>query len=258
MKIKTYITLSVAAMLTLVAATAHAEKSADEIIEKALESNALGFQAGEAKVSLDIEDRAGESRERKMGVKSKDSDDGSRTLVELTAPKDLKDQAFLFSENDDGSDDVWMYVPAFEVTRRIEGSQKNGAFLGSHFTYADLESRDIEEGSYTRLDDDKVGEHPVYVVRTTPEDDDSEYGKVLTYIRKSDFFPLRIEFFDEEGGKEKTLFIEEIEETDDGKKYTKKMTLRPESGGYTTIEINSLDAKSDLPDSLFSKEQLGK
>ncbi len=257
---KRLVSLLIVALITCLSATAFADdKSAEEIIDATLEHNALGFQAGSAKLSLEIEDKAGNKRVRKLDVRSKKIDEATRTLAELTGPKEIKGQTFLFAENTDGEDDVWMYVPAFKVTRRIEGSQKNGSFLGSHFTYADLESRDVKEGNYERLDDDKIGKHEVYVVQTTPEEgSDSDYGKVVSYVRKSDSMPLRIRFFDKSGDEAKTLFVEKLDETDDGDTYVKKMTLRPKDGGYTTIEIASFKGGVELADSLFSKEQLGK
>lgn len=233
--------------------------SAKEIIDKSLENNSLGFQSGEASLSLIIEDKAGSRRVRKLDVKSKKIDGAAHTLVELTAPKEVKGQAFIFAENKNGEDDVWMYVPAFKVTRRIEGSQKSGSFLGSHFTYADLESRQIKDAKYKRLDDAKIGKHAVYVIESTPtKKSDSDYGKVVSYIRKSDFMPLKMRFYDKSGDVAKTLFVEKLDKTDDGQSYVKQMTLRPEGGGFTTIEIDALEGDAKLSDSVFSKNQLGK
>ena len=235
------------------------EESADEIIDKALDKNALGFKSGQADVALIIEDKAGSRRVRKLDVKSKKIGDATRTLIELTHPTEVKGQAFLFAENTDGEDDVWMFVPAFSVTRRIEGSQKSGSFLGSHFTYADLESRDLEDADYKKREDAKIGKHAVYVIEATPEKgSDSEYGKIVTYVRKSDYMPLKIRYFDKSGKKEETLFVEKLDETDGGDTYIERMTLRPKTGGFTTIKIESFDPGKELADSLFSKDQLGK
>lgn len=247
-------------LIASMAATAAAEdKSAQQILDEALDNNALGFQAGQATLTLTVEDKAGERRVRTLDVKSKKIGEATRTLVKLTAPKELRGQSFLFAESAKGADDVWMYVPAFKVTRRIEGSQKDGSFLGSHFTYADLESRDAKTGTYKRLGDEKIGEHAVYVVQTTPaKGSDSAYSKVISYVRKSDSIPLKMRFFGDEGEVAKTLFVEKLDQTDAGDTYIQRMTLRPKDGGYTTIEIDAFEGGVELADSLFSKEQLGK
>jgi outer membrane lipoprotein-sorting protein len=254
------VSLSIALLaLSLSLPSFAAEMSASDIIDKALEKNSLGFSEGEAQMSLIIEDKAGNRRVRKLEVQSKKVDDATRTRVEITSPKELKGQSFLFSENTSGEDDVWMYVPAFKVTRRIEGNDKDSAFLGSHFTYADLESRGLKDANYKRLDDDKIGKHDVYVIESAPKKGtESEYGKVVAYVRKSDYMPLKLRFYDSSGDELKTLFVEKLDKTDSGKTFVERMTLRPTGGGFTTIKIGGLDAETDIPDSAFSKGQLGK
>jgi outer membrane lipoprotein-sorting protein len=235
------------------------EASAETIVERALQKNSMEFDSGTAQMTLRIEDRNGDRSERAMTVKSREIDGAVRTLVELTSPEELKGQSFLFAENDEGSDDVWMYVPAFSVTRRIEGSKKQGAFLGSHFTYSDLESRDVERAKYERKEDGTVGDNEVYVIEATPEESvASEYGKVELFIRKSDHVPLRFRFYDKEDEKVKTLFVRKLDETEEGRTYIKQMEMHAEQGGYTRLTIEGLNPGAEVPASAFNKDQLGK
>ncbi len=240
-------------------ADAQGGESPGEIVERALEQNSLEFESGRAELTLTVVDRNGDRSEREMTVVSKKIDGKTRTRIELTAPDELKGQSFLFVENDDGGDDVWMYVPAFDVTRRIEGSKKQGAFLGSHFTYNDLESRDVADADYEDAGDERIGEHPVHVLEATPRGSaDSEYGRVVVYVRKSDDAPLKFKFYDDSDDLLKTLFTEKIGENDEGGKYVEQMQMRSEKGGYTRIVVESLESGADLPDSAFTKGQLGK
>lgn len=235
------------------------ELDADAIIERAVERNALGFESGRATVILSVYDRGGERRERHLDVRSKRIDGQARTLMTLTEPAEVRGQAFLFAENKEGADDMWMYVPAFKVTRRVEGSQKRSSFLGSHFTFADLESRDLRQASYTRKDDESIGDNPVFVIEArSKHPEDSDYGRIVAYIRQSDFLPLRVRFFDKNNSLLKTLFSERINKTDAGATFVEQMTLRAEEGGYTTIRIPSLDTTAELPDAIFSRDELGR
>lgn len=260
-RLSDFVALAVAASLVSISVPAFAgdDDDAADIVEKALERNSLEFDSGKAVMHLVIEDQNGDRSNRSMEVNTKEIDGRLRTLIELTAPDEIKGQSFLFAENEKGQDDVWMFVPAFKVTRRIEGNKKNGAFLGSHFTYNDLESRDVEQASYDKKDDDKIGEHPVHVIESTPKASvESEYGKVVVYVRKKDDVPLKFKFYDDSGDLLKTLFVEKLDETGSGKKYIKQMQMRSEKGGYTRIEIESIDTDAEFPDAKFSKEQLGK
>lgn len=235
--------------------------SAQEIVDKMLDNNnSLGFQAGRAQLSLLIEDKTGERRVRSLDVKSKNFDGATRTVVKLTEPKEVKGQAFLFAANKAAEDDVWMFLPAFKVTRRIEGSNKKGAFLGSHFTFADLESRDVKDSAHKRLEDEKIAKDEVFVIESTPKDaSKSDYGKVVSFIRKDDYVPLKVRFYDKDGKSElKTIFVERLDKDSKGKSYVKQMTLRAKSGGYTTLKIDALDENAQLPDAIFSKDEFGK
>lgn len=246
-------------LVLLAPATAAAEDSAEHIVEEALETNSLEFESGRAEVRLVIEDRNGDRSTREMQIESKAIDGALRTLIALTAPEELKGQSFLFAANEQGDDDVWMYVPAFDVTRRIEGSKKQGAFLGSHFTYNDLETRDVERATYTKKGSDKIGDNAVHVIDAEPKQAaDSEYGNVVVYIRKSDNVPLKFKFYDDSDELLKTLFVEKLDENDDGETYIKQMQMRSEKGGYTRIVVESIEAGVETPDAKFTKDQLGK
>ena len=231
-------------------------EGADEIIDRALEINTLGFESGRAQVDITIFDRQGERQERKMDVRSRRDDDRGRTVMTLTDPGEVRGQAFLFIENEDADDDMWMYVPAFEVTRRVEGSQRQSSFMGTHFTFADLESRDLREASYRQKDDGTIGDYDVYVIEARPDTpEESDYERVVAYVRQDDYIPIRVRYYDTDGDLDKTLFTERLNTTGDDDTYIERSTLRSETGGYTTIEIQELDTDVDLPMSLFDREE---
>ena len=131
-----------AAALAVFAAPVSAQDdgmSADDIIDRALDTDALGFQTGEVTMTLIIQDEAGESRERRLLVRGMSEGDDSRALVRVVAPAEQAGQSYLFRQNTGGEDDVYVFLPALDdAPRRISGSQKNGSFMGTHCTDADL------------------------------------------------------------------------------------------------------------------------
>ncbi len=231
--------------------------TADDIIDRALNTDSLGFQTGEVSMTLIIQDESGESRERRLHVRGMEVDGDSRALVRVVAPAEQAGQAYLFRENSGGEDDVYVYLPALDdAPRRISGSQKNGSFMGTHFTYADLETRDVRDAAYVRLDDEAIGSFPVYVVDSTPSaDSDSEYSRVRMWIRQSDFIPLRTRFFGDDGEAEKTIFTEETD-VNDGRVYVRRMTLRPADGGATTMILDSVNFGADVSSAEFTPQNL--
>ncbi|MFB6263380.1 MAG: outer membrane lipoprotein-sorting protein [Bradymonadaceae bacterium] len=237
---------------------ADGETTGEELVRRALDKHALEVDEGRSTLKLTVENRKGERVVREMTVNTKKVDGDARTLVELTAPPDVDGQSFLFVSDPDGKDDIWMYVPAFDVTRRIEGSKRQGSFLGSHFTYNDLESRSLREATYERKGTKSVGEYDVHVVVARPEAGaDSEYSKVRLFVRTGDYVPIRTEFYGDDGELQKTLFVERLETTDGGRQYVQQMKMSSENGGYSRIEVKSLSLDQNLPDSAFTEDQLG-
>lgn len=244
--------------LALVPLSASAQDmTADEIIDRALETETLGFQSGEVTMTLIIQDESGESRERRLTVRGMDDGDDSRALVRVVSPPEQAGQSYLFRENTSSEDDVYIYLPAIDdAPRRISGDQKNGSFMGTHFTYSDLETRDVRDANYTRQPDETIGRFPVYVIDSTPSDsEDSEYSRVRMWIRHGDFIPLRTRFFGDNDQEEKTIFTEETAE-DNGRVYVRRMTLRPADGGATTMILDDVDFNASVSSAEFTPQNL--
>ena len=233
------------------------ELTADDIVDRALETDTMGFQSGEAVITLIIQDDSGESRERRIQVRAMEEDGSGRALVRVLEPAEVAGQSYLFRENPDGEDEVYVFLPALDdAPRRISGSQKNGSFMGTHLTYADLESRDISDATYTRLDDEAIGTFDCYVIDAVPNNpDESDYASIRMWIRQSDYIPLRTRFFDDDGSELKTMFTEQVDEHD-GEPYVRRLTLRPADGGATTMVIESLTTDAGIDASEFTQQNL--
>ncbi|MFT6398745.1 MAG: outer membrane lipoprotein-sorting protein [Bradymonadia bacterium] len=231
--------------------------TADEIIDRARETEATGFQSGEVTMTLIIQDESGESRERRLTVRGMDDGDDSRALVRVVSPPEQAGQSYLFRENTVGEDDVYIYLPAIDDSpRRISGDQKNGSFMGTHFTFSDLETRDESDAVYTRQEDETIGRFPVYVIDSTPgASSDSEYSRVRMWIRHGDFIPLRTRFFGDNDQEERTIFTEETAEND-GRLYVRRMTLRPADGGATTMILDDVDFNAPVSSAEFTPQNL--
>lgn len=237
-----------AAMSVPRAAAAQDTLTAEQIVDAALDTNTIGFQSGEVTMTLFSTDADGEERTRSLAVRGLNQDGLNRALVRVTNPATQAGQTYLFRENTTGEDDVWVFLPALDdAPRRISGAQKEGSFMGTHFTYADLESRDLRQATYTRLADESIGVFDCYVIDAVPNPGtEVEYASARMWIRKSDSIPLRTRFFDAAGDTLKTLYTEETALADDGRVYVRRLTLRPAAGGSTTMQIDSADFNASV------------
>ena len=72
----------------IAAAPAHAQDanlSAQDIVDRALDTDTIGFQTGAATMSLIIQDASGETRERRMDVRGMREGDANRSIVRVSA-----------------------------------------------------------------------------------------------------------------------------------------------------------------------------
>ncbi len=258
MKKVTWMAMCAALLIAGEAGATQEPLTARAIVDQAIDTNTMGFQHGSALMSLRIEDVSGAVRERRISVRGMDDNGRSLSMIRVIEPADIAGQSYLLRENEGGEDDVFVFMPALDDSaRRITGGQKNGAFMGTHITYADLESRDIRDAECVRHDDEEIGGHAVYVVDATPTAEvDSEYSRVRLWVRQSDYIPLRIRFFDAAGNTLKTMFAEQIDVTDDGRVYVKQMSLRLAAGGATTMVIEQLDLDAEMSASEFTPHNL--
>jgi outer membrane lipoprotein-sorting protein len=206
-------------------------------------------------MTLTVQDAHGDARERRLHMRAMQEGGLNRALVRVLSPAEMAGQSFLFVENDgDSEDDVWVFLPALDdEPRRISGTQKNEPFMGSNITYADMESRDIRDGTYVRLADEDLSGFPVYVIDATAPD--SDYERIRMWIRQSDFIPLRIRFFGSGDTVIKTLFTEEVNEQQ-GRTYVQRMTMVDADELSTTMVIESIDFEADVSPTEFTRENL--
>lgn len=137
---------------------------------------------------LSLEDTRDANKNPVDGVKAK-------TLVEVTAPFDMRHTAYLMITKDPGPDDEFAYQPSQRRVKRVD--LKNTSLFGTDYTFNDIAFQNIEEADYTRLADADIDGVPVYVVEaisTKPKD--VEYPRTLTYIERQHHVALRTRYWD--------------------------------------------------------------
>ncbi|MEW6666937.1 MAG: outer membrane lipoprotein-sorting protein [Thermodesulfobacteriota bacterium] len=154
-------------------------------------------------VVLLVDDKGGR-KQRLMRRYGKELPDGiRRALLVFTEPRDIAGTALLTWELEGGEKKQWLYLPGQEKMQRIADQSKKSYFMGTDFTYEDLEPDVIDNYNYTLTGSEKVGDADCYVVAAVPATREgqrkSAYGKRIAWVRKDIFFPLKIEFFDPRG-----------------------------------------------------------
>jgi hypothetical protein len=241
----------------LVGAQATAQDlSADEIAKKMLRADAFAWEGAKTKLRMVLQTPDGKRQERALEVAARRQKGLLQTMVRFQAPAEIAGTAFLMLERSGEASEQYIYLSGLKRTRRIVGREQEGSFMGSDFTYADMQRVDDKHAKNKRLPDEAVGADACYVLETTiGESAGSAYGKVVTWVRKSDLVALRTKFFDKKAALVKTLYARRVSQLE-GKPVVVDARMQSANGHATELLIDAMERRDDLPDSMFTPAAL--
>ncbi|MBI4509984.1 MAG: outer membrane lipoprotein-sorting protein [Deltaproteobacteria bacterium] len=228
----------------------------EEIVRRMTERTALGFDSGTARINMVLTAEGSEPTRRRLVTKSTTDKDLKRYRVRFQSPADVEGTTLLFRENPgDQNDDMYLYLPAFKRTRRIAGSQKTGAFMGSDFTYADMENRDVKSATYRSLPDVVIDGVECYHLIAVPRSDEL-YSKLELWVRKDSFLAQQIKFFDKKGDFLKAYRLIEAKRMDGRWVAARSQMWTKRTSHSTVLEVEALDTRVAVSPTEFSPESL--
>lgn len=193
----------------------------------------------------------------KIIVKNNSKDDKVREALLLQKGADKKIYKYTQPESQKGvatlslpGDIMWLYMPAYEKPKKISLLAKSQAFTGTDFAYEDMPTQPYSQ-RYTPkfLNTDPAG----HVIELVPKSDKSNYSKLVATIDKTNFFPIRIDYYDKSGSKAKEAVY----------KYSKingywnadEVTMSDlKKKSSTQITMSNVKFDQGLPDDLFTVE----
>jgi hypothetical protein len=232
------------------------EPTAQQIADRLVRGDTSSWIGAKTRVRMALT-QEGKTQERSLEFVGRRKDGKYQGLVTFLSPADVAGTAFLMLEHGPGNAEQYIYLPALKRTRRIAGRERDGSFMGSDFTYADMQGVDAKSGSHQRLKDENVGNDACYVLETTIKPDAKvAYAKVMTWVRKTDYVALRTKFFDASGKLVKTLYTRRVKQID-GSPVVMESRMQTEANSHATdIFVDSLERRDDLPDAQFTPAAL--
>lgn len=203
-----------------------------------------------ASATMTLIDSDGRKKARSLKVWSKhyrDKDDWS--ILKFVSPAEIRNLGFLSLADDQ----MYLYLPAFDRTRRIASHARKESFAGS-----DLSNDDLSTGKYTahytaEIREDKAGEYVLELTRKPGSD--RIYPRVTAWVDKEHFYPVRMDLFDDQGKlwKTNTITNEKIQ----GYWTSRKIEMKDVQKNHETVmEISEIEYDTDLDDTVFSKRFL--
>ena len=201
---------------------ASAAPSARDIMEKVTTTRKL--DGSEAVVKMTIVGDKGQAREREITMATKLYDGGKteKRIYRFLSPADVQGTSILVFDYETKADDVWIYLPAMRKTRRIVSSQNSQSFMGSEFTYGDLNIPALDDFTYAITKEEACGPasgngnaaDACWVIDVLPKSKETAesdgYSKKTFWVSKEKMAVVRGLFYDKDGKLLKELVAGDI------------------------------------------------
>jgi outer membrane lipoprotein-sorting protein len=241
----------------------HAGPSGREIMEKF--SVARKVDGSEAVVTMSIIESGGAKRERSISIATKvfDGGDTEKRLYRFMAPADVKGTGILVFDYGNKADDQWIYLPALRKTRRILSSEKSKSFMGSDFTYGDLNDFELNDFTYDVTGEEDAGGEKCWVVDVVPKSKQvaqgEGYQKKTYWISKKTYAMRKGALYDMDGKLIKEVKADDIKLLDPKKQRYRAMRTEmtnKKTGRRSVFEFNKIAFAPDTKDEYFTTRYL--
>jgi hypothetical protein len=242
---------------------AESEQSPRDIMEKV--TTARKVDGSEAVVKMTVAADNGETREREISMATKLFDGGKteKRIYRFISPPDVQGTAVLVFDYEAKADDVWVYLPALRKTRRIVSSQRAQSFMGSEFTYGDLNIPAIDDYNYALVNQESFGGEACWVIDVLPKNqevaDGDGYSKKTYWVSKEKLTVMRGLYYDKDGKPLKELIAQDFKLMDPKKKRYRSMhmeMINKQNGRRSLFVSEKVTFAPDTKDEYFTTTYL--
>jgi hypothetical protein len=191
---------------------------------------------------------------RKLSILRKYTEPPPRALIRFSEPPDIRGASLLVIEHPTRDADVFLYLPAFDRTKRITAAQRFDAFFGTNLTYEDLEPKSVADFEVRALGPDRVGTLECLRLELRPRPGvESQYDRSVACVETARSVILWIDY-ELKGRPHKRLEVDpESIRLASGRHLAFRSRVQSHAtGAETEIAVEAYEAGPRLPDSLFT------
>ncbi|MCP4294681.1 MAG: outer membrane lipoprotein-sorting protein [Proteobacteria bacterium] len=261
-----FLTLLIIGLLCIPQLSA-AEMSAKEIMKKS--DNIEDGDTRIADMKMVLIDRKGNQRIRSIKSFSKDYGEDTKSMSFFMSPADVRNTASLAYtwDDPDKDDDNWLYLPALRKVKRISAGNKSDSFMGSDFTYSDMNGREFSDYNYKMLrKSDLVDGQDCWVIESKPKKEikaqvikETGYLKAINWIRKDNFLAVKGKLWVKKGKKIKYFSASDIVKIQGiwtAKKIEMRTTKRKRLEHATVLLFDNTVYNKGVEDSMFTTQRM--
>lgn len=249
----------VALGFSMLAPAARARPSVAQIVHKLLEADPWGLGGAVMTAHATLKDKQGRTSELSFSARSRRYDAPyAKTLVRFTAPADVAGAGFLQIQKREGDDERFLFLPELKRSRRISGNLRGSSFMGTDFSFADLDRRDLRESNSTLRADESIGRFPCFHLESKSTRSDSPYAHVETWLRMDNYLPLKMQMYDRANVLSKTFSALEVRRVKGQWYVTKSRMVDHGQSHETNLVIDSIEPSAAVADDEFTQRNLEK
>jgi hypothetical protein len=191
---------------------------------------------------------------RRMQVTRKQSERPGKALLRFLDPFEVRKTSILLLENEKGSDDLYVYLPATGMTKHLSTAQKGDSFFGTDLSYEDLEPKYAEDYSVRYRNADLGGDRGCDVVEATPKDSAySSYEMMVLCIEPSRGVIRWTDFYRRSRVvKRLEIKIDSVREIDSHQIAFELTVETPNRGTRTRVLTELYESRPSIPERFFS------
>jgi hypothetical protein len=233
--------------------------TAAELLLRVVDSDPWGLSGASVTARVLLTDKHGGKRELAFDALSRRYEPPfSKSLVRFTAPADLAGAGFLQIQKKSEDDDRFLFLPELKRSRRISGSMRGTSFMGTDFSFADLDRRDLREATATLKGPSTSGQTPCTLIDVVPARSDSPYSHMEICVKEGSWLPLKMTMYDRGRVLAKSYQAQETQKVSGHWFITKSRMTDVLSGHTTDMHLQKIAVDDKLDEELFTVRNLEK
>ncbi len=231
--------------LLLAAPALAADPTAEEILKHYDEI--MGPNTFEGVVTMTAYREDGTSRTYEMRVMKRDTD---KFRLWFDAPSSVKGQEMLRT-----GENMWVYIPNLKRATRIANRE---SFQGGDFNNADVLRVNYQADYDGKLVD--AGQPDAWCIELKAKHKETAYDSIKLWMRKSDYQPLKGQYFGTSGQMIRSAVFSEHQEFDKGYTRPGRVVMQNElvKTRKSEMKTSRMSLKVDPPAQRFTQADLGK
>ncbi|MFZ8201777.1 outer membrane lipoprotein-sorting protein [Alteromonas portus] len=239
------------------AGTKQGDTEGYRIIQESLDID-QGWDSVTSEVFMVLKSKNNQVASRKLRINLLEKpNEGDKSLIIFDAPRDIEGTVLLTHSALEGDDKQWLYLPSTKRKKRISSNNKQGAFMGSEFSFEDLTPFEIEKYNYKLTTSEECQLGKCWVIEQYPKDENSRYSKRIVWLDLVFLRTVKIEFYDQTSSLLKTLKFK------DYKQYLNKhwrastsVMENHQTKKETTLNWNNFQFKTGIGEQNFNPSRL--